>query len=72
MSPANQTAGRRRLSEGEAKAFRMGVLEGITQALDSGVFCDRCANRVELLRISIAARGIDARVPEFWLDRGGE
>lgn len=71
MSPSRSVA-TRRLTDGEAKAFRMGVLEGITQALDSAAFCSACGARVERLRIAIAARGIDARVPEFWLERGGE
>lgn len=59
------------LTDGERRAFRMGVLAA------GGVFisaCEApcgCRERVENLRISIAGRAIECEPPEFWPTGGG-
>lgn len=60
------------LTAGERKAFRMGVLRGVEVAADFVRVGDGVvAERMELCRIAIAARGIDCEAPQFWPQRGG-
>lgn len=57
------------LTDGERRAFRIGVLAA------GAIYIDAIANaadreRVENLRIAIAARGVACDAPEFWPTRG--
>jgi hypothetical protein len=57
------------LTDGERRAYRMGVLAA------GGIFadaaCAKCKPRVENLRIAIAGRSVECEAPEFWPARGG-
>lgn len=69
------------LTDGERKAFRMGVLAAgavYADAACAGGHNPRtpykcgCYERLQNVRIAIAARGIDCEAPEFWPTRGEE
>lgn len=59
------------LTEGERKAFRMGVLAAGGIYIDASRFGCGCRQRLENLRISIAARGVECEAPGVWPVRGG-
>lgn len=64
----SQTEGRP-FADGERKAWRMGLLEGldfsIHSLLDRGGM-SRAVQVLEDLRIAIAARGVPVEPPAFW------
>lgn len=61
MSGNGNDNGGKRLTSGERRAFRLGVLRGLELAL----------RHLDELRTRVAAFGVDVQPPRFWAKKNG-